>query len=164
MITQNELCSLLWYDPDTGIFYWRVRKGRPRPWNALVGKPAGTLNDQGYIIIEIANRPYRAHRLAFLYVKGFIPKFIDHENTNRADNRWKNLRVATRSLNAANCMRHSDSASPYKGVFKKKGKWGAKICINYKQIYLGSFETPELAAAAYIEKAQSIFGEFARAS
>ena len=39
------------------------------------------------------------------------------------------------------------------GVFHFKGKWKASIGVGDKRIHLGTFETPELAAAAYSEAA-----------
>ena len=44
---------------------------------------------------------YRAHRLAFLYMKGYIPKLIDHKDRNGLNNKWNNLREANKSTNGA---------------------------------------------------------------
>jgi len=47
------------------------------------------------------------------------------------------------------------NATGFKGVRKSRGKWIARILIDGERRYLGSFETPELAAAAYAEAIES---------
>ncbi len=48
MITAERLRQLLSYDPESGLFVWRVGRGKAKP-----GSVAGTVNDDGYIIIGI---------------------------------------------------------------------------------------------------------------
>lgn len=96
------------------------------------------------------------------------PEFqiVDHHNNNGLDNRRENLREATKTQNNRNKPKNAVS-SIYKGVcyFKGKGhkkKWLSKICVNYKQVYLGVHETEVLAAEAYNNAAIIYFGEFAK--
>lgn len=87
-LTQKRLKKLLYYNPDTGIFTWKINSRR-----SLKDAPAGNLHPSGYIRIGIDSKEYRAHRLAFLYMEGYIPENdVDHINRVRDDNRWKNLR------------------------------------------------------------------------
>ena len=127
-----------------------------------VGQRAGARlgNSSGYIGIKIDGILYQAHRLAFLYVHGFLPATIDHINQSKVDNRIVNLRGCTRSQNAAN-SRTRKSKFGFRGVSKKNGKFQAKITHNYKSIYLGVHDTPEEASAAYEAKKAELFGEFA---
>ena len=158
MLTQSRLKELLRYKPDTGNFFWRVKRGR-----MAAGQEAGCIRSDGYITIRLDGVYYLAHRLAFLYMTGAFPKeHADHRNTIKGDNRWPNLREANKSQNAANTHAPRVNSSGMKGVgwHKKGGKWRA--VLNKK--HLGYFDTKEGAAAAYLKAAQETFGEFARAA
>ena len=88
---------------------------------------------------------------------------VDHINHNGLDNRRENLRICTRVENGRNRLPSKKSASGYKGVVKtSRGcRWQAKINIDKKQTYIGSFATAEEAARAYDAKAIEVFGEYA---
>jgi hypothetical protein len=88
---------------------------------------------------------------------------VDHINGDRLDNRRSNLRLATRAQNAANKVNRLGSISGYRGVFPTRGgKWQSMITFNQKQLYIGTFEDPVMAAMWYDEWARSYFGEYAR--
>lgn len=76
---------------------------------------------------------------------------VDHINGNKLDNRKINLRICTRSENQYNRKISKNNTSGYKGVSWHEGsnKWYARICLNYKSIFLGAFDSKELAAKAY---------------
>jgi hypothetical protein len=93
-------------------------------------------------------------------------KEVDHVNCARSDNRFANLRLATRAENGRNTLRPCSNTSGYKGVWwhKKDKVWRSAIKINRKSINLGSFKTPEDAYAAYCaanEKYHGVFGRVA---
>lgn len=103
---------------------------------------------------------YYAHRLAWLYMTGRWPKEeIDHIDNDRTNDRFDNLREASRLLNSHN-QRHPRKKNKVGilGVtFSKKYKtYRASICLNYKKIHLGSFATASEASAAY-QAAKKIF-------
>ena len=159
-MTQHELKRKLLYNQTTGNFVRLEAAGR-----AKAGAVAGYVNNRGYICIGINGREHRAHRLAFLYMTGSFPEDqVDHINQIKEDNRWLNLRCATRSQNLANTKKMKTNTSGYKGVSwkKKNKKWGVKICFQNKQVHLGYFESLEDAALAYNKKALELFGEFAK--
>lgn len=158
-ITQERLKELLHYNPEDGLFTWKVARGcRP------AGSYAGLYKHTGYCVIRADDILYQAHRLAWLYVHGRWPaKHIDHIDCNPSNNRLINLREATDSQNHAN-KRPMNPESGFKGVRADNNKWMARIKINKKTVYLGSFNTREEAHAAYFEAAQRVFGEFARAA
>ena len=89
---------------------------------------------------------------------------VDHINGDPLDNRKVNLRICTQAENRRNSKINKRNISGYKGVsfIKMSGKYQSRICFNYKQYELGTFERAEDAAFAYNKKAKELFGEFAR--
>jgi hypothetical protein len=87
---------------------------------------------------------------------------IDHINGLKDDNRICNLRLATKEQNQQNRPAHSGHALP-KGVtlHKQSGKYQAQIGAGGKTIYLGLFDAPDAAGAAYARAAKRHHGEFA---
>jgi len=158
MISQTELKEILTYDELSGIFYWKVCRGS----RISVGKPAGSLDRQGYWIIKLHNKQYKAHRLAWLYKNGRIDDSleIDHKNRIRSDNRFDNIRLVDKSLNQQNRSLQENNTSGIKGVsFNKKcNKWYAYITLNGKRTYLGLFINKEDAVRARV-KAEEIYFE-----
>jgi hypothetical protein len=109
----------------------------------------------------------KAHRIAWLMGAGEWPPDgvdIDHINLNRADNRWSNLRLASRSQNMGNSPAHRDSQSGVKGLtwLADRQKWQVRICVQGKRKTLGYFASKEQAALVYRHAAEAAFGEFAR--
>lgn len=160
MLTANRLRELLHYDPETGIFKCLVANSN----RISVGDEAGNIdNHYGYRLIGIDYRLYRAARLAVLYMTNEWPiNKVDHENRNRLDDRWTNLRHCTQSQNLINTGLFAHNSSGFKGVHfhPQSGKWRAKITYNQKGISLGLHSTKEQAAKAYHAKALELFGEF----
>lgn len=102
----------------------------------------------------------RMHRQLMKATKG---QEIDHRNRDGLFNCRCNLRFCTRSQNNSN-QQPKEGTSKYKGIYwhKPNKKWIARIKLNQKHYYLGSFVNEVEAAKAYDEKAKELFGEFAR--
>lgn len=134
LITKDYLKSILNYNPVTGEFTWRVRCST----RLSVGDKAGTKSKKTYTIIQINKTPYKAHRLAFLYMTGKMPTNIDHINGVRSDNRWENLREVTPSQNSRNKKIGKNNKTGIMGVTKnnRNGKWRAEVRLNGKIKYL----------------------------
>lgn len=63
----------------------------------------GSLDKDGYLIIKIKGKQYKAHRIVWLLYNGAFPNGeIDHINRDRLDNRIENLRVCTRKEQVEN--------------------------------------------------------------
>ena len=98
----EELEKFFAYDPETGIFTNRVRRGTRSFPGSVAGAPCN-----GYVQIMFRSRRLYAHRMAwFMYYREHPPLdpklVIDHIDTNRSNNRISNLRIATRKLNNEN--------------------------------------------------------------
>jgi hypothetical protein len=146
-MSQELLKSVLRYDPETGNFFWLKRVA----CCIHVGDVAGSTDGRGYQEIMFGGRSYQSHNLAWLYMTGVWPKLIDHKNRIRNDNRWDNLREASRSVNAQNKSILSKNNSGLLGVNRNRKRFGAQIMIDGKNKYIGTFDTPELAHAAYLK-------------
>jgi hypothetical protein len=148
--TQERLKELLNYAPETGIFTWRVY----RNCNSRAGSRAGTIATNGYRFINIEGCVLLARRLAWFYMNGVWPESdIDHLSGMRDDNRWVNLRVLSRKENMQNLhVSHKDSKTGFLGVSPCNGRFAAHIRFSGKNKYLGTFDTPELAHAAYVKE------------
>lgn len=156
-LTQDTLKRLLDYDENTGLFYAKTTIA-----NRAVGSIAGTKHSNGYTVIAVAGTRYFAHRLAWLYVNGSWPiGTLDHINIDKSDNRISNLRVLSNEENIQNRSSPSKhNTTGYLGVIKNGSRWGAKITVSKKRIYIGSFDTPHEAHCAYLG-AKSVLHQFA---
>jgi hypothetical protein len=159
MMTQNELKEYLNYNPDTGIFVWK--KCYNKKLNKI-GTIAGGINNKGYHRIQINNKSYSSHRLAYIYINGEIPNklCIDHINGIKTDNRICNLRLATVKQNAFNVKKRINNKSGHKGVCwnKKEKKWYAYA----SRKHIGCFDIKDDAINAYKIAIEKLHGEFAK--
>lgn len=156
MLTQQTLKHFLIYDPETGVFTARIRRGSC----VFVGDIAGFVNARGYRVIKIGQKAYKAHKLAILYMTGIWPEQVDHRNGQKADNRFENLRCADNFINAQN-KHHavSGSASGLIGAHRggwKGRRWVASICHNGVQTYLGIYQTAEEAHEVYLQAKRAL--------
>lgn len=154
--SQADLVDLFYYDPNTGLLAWRGKASRKHH----PGRIAGTLHHSGYLQVRVAGTIYLAHRLIWKRQTGREPIEVDHRNGVRDDNRWSNLRDATRSMNMVN------RAAPnhHRGVhwMPARQKFGAQIKAEGTHLWIGSFDTAEEACAAYRAKAAELHLDFAR--
>jgi hypothetical protein len=152
-LTVERLRKILFYAPETGLF------------TRNIGGIAGSLRKDGYWWIMIDGQRYFSHRLAWFYMTGEWPiADLDHKNSNKSDNRWANLRQASRSQNNSNARIYKNNTSGFKGVswHKARGKWVARIMVDKRSFSLGYFDSAEEAYSAYCIAAPKYHGEFAR--
>ena len=154
ILTAALLREHLRYDPETGDFAWLIMiPGRnPKP---------GSGHNKGYRRISVFGESYLSHILAWLWMTGeFPPRQIDHIDTNKANNEWSNLRLATNQQNGWNADRPVGK-SGLPGVRQlKHGRWHARI----GQHHVGVFDTAEEAYEAYERASSEIKGEFKRSA
>lgn len=83
----SKIKELLSYDPDTGIFKWRVQSGR-----SAAGVVAGCVIRHGFIQINVLGRVIKANRLAWAFIHGEWPdNKIWHIDGNNGNNAATNL-------------------------------------------------------------------------
>lgn len=155
-LTQDFLKSVVNYDPITGIFT-RLNKAsstdkKPKVAGSLRIKQSG----KAYLGFYILGKNKFCHRLAFLYMEGYMPDQVDHKNGNGCDNRWENLRVASNTSNCRNQRLRSNNTSGQLGVswHKHTNQWAIRINVNGKRISLGY--TKNLQKAISIRKTAEI--------
>lgn len=149
------------YDPETGQV--RFLRSARRGW---AGRVAGSAKD-GYLETNYAGRNVRIHHVAWALMTGEWPPIgvdIDHINGARSDNRWANLRLATRAQNCVNRgAARKDSATGVRGVKYDAGrrKFIAIIRADGRNKRLGRFATLEQAQAVRVAAEKQFYGEFA---
>lgn len=101
-----------------------------------------------------------AHRVAYFLATEQQPDQVDHVNGDRSDNRLANLRAATQQQNQRNRPQSEKRGLP-KGVSLEAGRFMARARnARGRSTFLGSFDTPKEAHAAYVAFARPIHGEF----
>lgn len=134
--------------------------------NRKAGARAGTLKDNGYIVVSIgpsgSNRRFREHQLIWVMHNGFMPlgTEIDHINHVRSDNRIENLRLVTRATNRRNVSLASNNTSGVTGVYFNNSLqlWCARINNDEgEMITLGCRKDKSLAVKLRKE-AEKIYG------
>lgn len=167
MPSGTELRLLFNYDHASGVITWKFRPDCPPKWNTRwAGKEAGCTTETGHKQIRISGSGFRYHRIAWAMVYGECPadSHIDHANGDPSDNRIENIRLATTSDNGRNSRRKSGCSLP-RGVKRhhRGRRFEAQIRVNPGQrIWLGMFDSAELAHDAYCAAAKKYHGEFAR--
>ena len=175
-LTQLYLKECLVYDPETGIFTWKERplhhfkdgkrhqtkEVKQKTWNKVFSNnKIKTVNTDGYVVVRIDDILYLCHRLAFLYMEGYIPEHqVDHIDQNKSNNMWSNLRHVSRSCNLQNCKIRTNNKTGVTGVCwdKSDNKWLSYISIKNNQKRLGSFINLDDAVLARYNEEQNNIG------
>ena len=147
--------TLLEYEKNSGLIRW-INTVSSR---AKAGAVAGHIENNGYRSIRIMGVSYLAHRLVFVLTTGSMPNgFVDHIDGNRDNNKFDNLRVVDRKTNCQNLHGplKNNKFSGLLGVSQHNRKWKAQIYFDGSKKYLGSYESPELAHAAYLRAKRAV--------
>ena len=161
-ISAAKVRKIISYDPYSGVFRWKIDMALS--CKSRKGAIAGGFNAQGYRIIMIYGRSYRASHVAFALMTGRWPSnTMDHCDLNRANDQWNNLREATYRQNSMNRPIRQDNVTGYKGVYNHPGeRFRARIRVNGKLRSLGLFDSKEAAFSAYAKASKDYHGEFGR--
>lgn len=160
-LTHERLLQILSYDKETGDFTW-LQKPHPKA-KTKIGSIAGSVwKRSGRKVITIYYERFYTYRLAWFYVTGSWPDFeIDHEDRDPANDRWSNLRPASRAQQTWNAGLRRNNTSGYIGVCKSKGLYRVDISIDGRNKCVGTFETVEEALHARDACALQIRGSYA---
>ena len=138
-----ELMNSLFYYDETSPSGLRnkteIRCGRNQ--NVVsknIGDVAGTLNNCGYYIVNIASALYLAHRIVYVlhHMQIDTSLVVDHIDRDRTNNSIDNLRAITQKANTMNIDLKSTNSSGTNGVMYdlKRNRFRAYITRNDKQI------------------------------
>lgn len=126
----------------------------------VLKKYSWCVNKQGYAVANINGAATKMNRY-ILGVDECKGKIVDHANGNTLDNRRSNLRFASHFDNARN--RKPSVKSLFPGIRKtKNGRFTARITVNWKEIYIGTFDTLDEAKGARIHAEEKYHGDFAQ--
>jgi hypothetical protein len=148
------------------LLLWKTRplshfvdeKSRKTFNTRFYGLVAGSLNPKGYYFVHVGGQTHMVHRLIF---KMFNPEtkikntVIDHQDGNPSNNLPSNLRIATFAQNNINTVKSAGVS-----FHRSSQKWQAKIGVNGKRLYLGSFSTKEEASEVYQKAKTDLYQEY----
>lgn len=149
------------YNPTTGLLTYSSSNRWHKEHDI-----AGHVKSNGYIALWLKDkngvrRKLHAHRVIWFMVYGEIPNLdIDHIDGNRTNNALTNLRSVDRTTNLQNIKKaksHNKSTGLL-GAYKVSGKdkYTSSISVNKQHVYLGSYDTAELAHEAYLSAKRNL--------
>jgi hypothetical protein len=147
-LTPEVLRQIISYEPLSGEISRKNSGSGGGP-----GIQAGTAHHSGYIQVSVMGKLHLAHRLAVLYMTDHWPEYeVDHINGVRCDNRWSNLREATRGQNRQNLTPVTPGVSGLRGanLHKWSKLWRSRLVVDGVTHSLGYFPTAEDAHKAYL--------------
>lgn len=162
--TLERIAFLFRVDADNGRVFWKnPPKQHPRLRDAEAGSLRPNHCGKMYCRIKIGRVAINRGHLIFFVVHGRWPlALLDHISGVSTDDRIANLREATVTQNAWNHKKRRKDSSLPMGVRRAvSGRYVARIACNKKKISIGTFDTAEQAAAAYITKRSELYGAFA---
>lgn len=128
-----------------------------------IGEVVGSPDAKGYLNVGHRGKYYKVHRIIYLLQHGSCPKYVDHINGVKTDNRIENLRAADISTNHYNCKLYSSNTSGTKGVYwhKSNQKWAVQISVRGTVCRLGFYTDINEARRVVLEARAKYHGEFA---
>lgn len=167
-LTIDFLREVLVYDPEAGTVRWHderpadhfQKSSACKMWHTrYAGLELKNAMSNGYRYVDIyvegvKNRIYQ-HVVAFALTHGFVPECVDFKDGDPSNIKIDNLRAADLSLVQGN---RRGTGKLARGVYVKTTSGYGAECAGKK---LGTFDTEEEAAEAYLVAAEEYFGEFA---
>jgi hypothetical protein len=156
--TQLQVKELFDYHPN-GYLVWAINRRRGR-----IGNKVGIVHTNGYFRTRVNGKLESNHRITFLWHHGYLPKFVDHIDGNKLNNKIENLRPANDVQNQQNSKLSVKSTSGFKNVnfCPQTKKWAVKISVCGKKKTIGRYDDIELADLIAQEARSKYHGEYAR--
>lgn len=121
-LTQEKLKEVLDFNEKTGVFTWKIKRGRVK-----TGDIAGS-EHKGRRVIRVFNQLYRDSSLAWLYCKGELPvKRLRYINGDSSDIRIENLEYSGEVKLTQEKLKKIIHYDPNTGVFKWIVKRASKV-------------------------------------
>ena len=131
------------------------------------GHPAGERHKNSYWRVTVEGRLIRAHNLVYWLAHGIDPAVcwpftVDHIDRNGFNNDVNNLRLASKreqNLNREPCRstNHPVGAAGFRWVsVERSGRFRGQFCRNNRPVYVGTYDTPEEAYQAVLDKRQEL--------
>lgn len=133
-------------------------KNATRVWKEKILSPNKKDNIYLFVVLydgtgRVGGRQKYIHRLIYEAHHGKIPKgfIINHKDKDRTNNRESNLELITQRDNCLHGMIGRQKTSKYPGVHReaRTGYWKAMARNGKKKVYIGKFDTEDLAYEAY---------------
>ena len=141
--TVYQLRYAIDYNPDTGAMTWK----KDRKNGTKAGKPAGTYNTHGYLVLTYKRIKIKAHHVAWAIIHGEWPsKLIDHKNGDKSDMRMENLRECTKKENNWNTKREGKGRPV--GVMQEGNGYRATLTHEGERVDVGIYANQSDAVKA----------------
>ena len=155
MPSREVLVSMFDYHED-GYFIRKTPRGTQKSGSIVRGK----VEKGGYRRLPISYDMFLFHRLVWMWHKGTEPKYIDHINNDREDNRIENLQPYDKKSNSRKQLRPKDNTSGFIGAHSYcRGGFVASICVDSVSRTIGYYQTLKEAVVAYNNAAIEFHGE-----
>lgn len=155
MPSMEVLRAMFEYHKD-GYFVRKTSRGTQKAGSIVKGK----IEKGGYRRLPINYDVFLFHRLVWMWHHGSEPKYLDHINNDRADNRIENLRPYDKKSNSRKQLKPKDNTSGFIGAHSYcKGGFVASICVDSVSITIGYYRTLKEAVEAYNHAAIKYHGE-----
>lgn len=159
--TIERLREVISYNQETGELTW-LKNTSVRN---VIGCCAGHFHKtQKYLVVGIDGCTLKGHQVAWALMTGSWPvTTVDHRDRNRGNNKWSNLRVASKFEQSLNQSIRKNNKSGARGVFNlRRGRLSFMAQIRFKgrMKYLGVYGSFEEAKEVRDLWESMLFGEF----
>jgi len=156
MLTQERVKELFEYSDG------RLVRRITTHYNSKKGDTAGCPHGNGYLDVRIDGKRYYVHRVIFLYHHGYLPKYVDHKDTNKACNLISNLRPCSKSENSINRKAQPNNKLGIKNVCVDGNYYNVQV---RHSVGFFKYRTKCLELAEFVAKhaRERFHGEFANA-